>query len=175
MSNYRMMDSEEEKPTGDPTVFDAYLGLRIADVFETLHCTLAFIEGSTTLQRLDAWRAYSEALQDALPLSLQLGEGLQLGENKDVPARRVHFNDAALQRTLAELYRTHTQRTNNPFPEWLPHVSLNSSDKVAALAALGDTLVVTTLYLTRAGEKRYGMRAPLALLTKMERLARDSD
>lgn len=165
---------ESERETGDPTVFDTYVGLRIEGIgYEPLHCTLAFIESATTLDRLAAWRAYSAELQSALPLALQLGEGLQLGEKQDVPARRVRFGDAELQRRLATLYREHTRRENNAFPEWLPHVSVDTADKQAALAAMGDALVVTTLYMTRTG--RENLHTPIALLTMRERMARDSD
>jgi len=162
--------------TGDPTVFNAYIGLRIeSPAWGSLHCTLTFIENATSLDRIAAWRDYVAALGDALPLALQLGAGLQLGENKDVPARRVHFADAALEKRLAALYRVHTRRENNPFPDWLPHVSIATADKQAALAALGDVLVVTTLYMAPARSGADYTATDLATLSMRERLARKSD
>lgn len=172
-SSFSMYSRRGEETQEDPTVFDAYIGLDIENSFGDLHCTLAFIEASTTIDRVAAWHAYSAVLMSALPLGLQLGEGLKLGADNDVPARRVTFVDAALQSTLAALYRTYTRRTDNPFPEWLPHVSLNTTEKVALSASLGDAVVSTTVYLKRAGGARHA--APIASLSMRERLTRDTD
>lgn len=142
----------------DPSqVFDCYIALYFepAQVEDPpLHVTLAFIESSTPMERAVAWRAYLDAASRLLPLEVFIGEIIKVGPDKQLEARECSVSSEATSELLKQLYRTHTRRVNNVYPELLIHTTMATEKKRKACDAFGETARATSIVLKSVGASK---------------------
>jgi hypothetical protein len=109
------------------------------------HCTVADLQKMVNYLRFE--------IAPMLPLVVSINpEIVMKGKELDVPTHDVHFTDNQAREQLSKLYSEMCD-PDSPFPNWSPHVTVDTDQKRQAVKKSGGLAVLKMAHLRQLGFK----------------------